>query len=68
MRGRKSGPVTPKSESDAELNYARQKVASWLMRALDMRVAMDEEFFRCLFWVLGEGNPCCRKSCVPAMP
>ncbi len=54
MRGRKSGPVTPKSESDAELNYARQKVASWLMRALDMRVAMDEEFFRCLFWVLGE--------------
>ena len=54
---RKSRSVSPRLTGEVEIDYARKKTASWLICALEQRVGMDENFFDCLFWVLGEKEP-----------
>ena len=54
---KKSGDFTPRLTGEVEVDYARQKTASWLISVLEQRVPLDEDFFDCLFWVLGEEEP-----------
>lgn len=49
-----------KNTGDVEVRDARRKTALWLTRVLEQRTRMDDSFFRCLFWVLGDKEPLLR--------